>query len=193
MAAEKRKQAAVEMKANRDKARAEAAAQGNEDTSVLDTLLEKLRNGDSVGRKRRARNSERRPAAPLELKAETLLLADSGNDTVDLARDMLAQLKSDGFDALTPTSPTSANAPRRSRRRAPSTTPFKGIEEELESSTSGQADDLTLDGDTLAAVSEDADEVAEDADITIVSEPSKTMDVELDSTPGAPDPVMVDP
>lgn len=179
------------MRANRDKARAEAAVQESEDTSVLDNLLAKLRNGDSVGRKRRARNSERRPAAPLDLNADKLLAAGAGNDTANIARDMLAQLQMDGFDSSTPTSPTSANPPRRSRRRAPSATPFKNIAEELESSNSGLGDELTLSEDALAAVSEATSETeaAEDADTTIVVEPAEPVETESEAAPGAQDPI----
>ena len=45
-----------------------------------------------------------------------LLSAKSGDETVDIARDMLMRLKSDGFDALTPSTPTAASM-RRSRRK----------------------------------------------------------------------------
>ena len=123
LAMDKRKQAAETAKANREKAKEAAAAEEAENSSVLDTLLEKLRNGDNVGRKaRRARPSaSARPSAPLNLTPDGLLA--SGNDTVDLARDMLARLKSDGFDTLIPSSPTAKSMPnRRSRRRAPSGT-----------------------------------------------------------------------
>ncbi|KAJ3526821.1 hypothetical protein NM688_g8213 [Phlebia brevispora] len=190
MAAERRKQAAEEAKANREKARAEATSQDAEDTAILDNLLEKLRNGDSVGRKRRTRNSERRPAAPLDLTADKLLTSGTGNDTADLARDMLARLKSDGFDALTPASPTSSSAPRRSRRRAASSTPFKGIAEELESSTL-QLDELTLEGETLTSVSEVASESAADSETVVASESSNAMDAEQsEPKPGAEEPTL---
>ena len=153
MAAEKRKQAQEEAKANRERARAEAAVQDGEDTSILDNLLEKLRNGDNVGRKRRDRHrGERRPAAPLNLSTDTLLsAAGTGNDTADLARDMLARLKSDGFEALSPSSPTgttSSSSSRRSRRRVASSTPFKGISEELEGSMLPQVEESAFEGDT---------------------------------------------
>ena len=104
MAVEKRRQAAEAAKANKLKA-AEQPEQTEEDNAALDNLLEKLRNGDSVGRKaRRSRKSTapRAPAAPLTLNTDVLLSAKSGDDTVDIARDMLAKLKADGFDALTP-------------------------------------------------------------------------------------------
>lgn len=184
---ERRKQAAEELKASRERAKAEASTHEVEDTSILDNLLEKLRNGDSVGRKRRTRNSERRPAAPLELSAESLLVSGTGNDTADLARDMLARLKSDGFDAITPTSPTSSTAPRRSRRRAASTTAFKGIVEELEGST---LDGTLLEGEASSiSVSELGGESMTEMDTMVASESSDTIEtVKLETPPGA-DPV----
>jgi cytokinesis protein len=84
----------------------------NEDDDVLDTLLEKLRNGDTVSRRNRRNRSgnENRPSVPqsLNLDGETPAAAD-------VARDMLARLQSDGF--VTPASPTVPVAQRRRRRR----------------------------------------------------------------------------
>ena len=120
MAIQKRKQAIEESKLTRQKAQEEAVANGtagpeDEDTSVLDNLLEKLRNGDTVGRRtRRARPSaENRPAMP------TLLNTDGNpgsgvDDTADIARDMLARLQSDGFQAF---DANSTPTPRRQTRR----------------------------------------------------------------------------
>lgn len=134
VAAEKRKQAAEEARLNREKAKEAAGQDDAENTAILDDLLEKLRNGDNVGKKaRRTRPTPAaRPAAPLDLSAAGLLAATRGNDTVDLAKDMLARLKSDGFNALGSTSPTSSTTPlphRRSRRR------IRGISEDLEASS----------------------------------------------------------
>jgi cytokinesis protein len=116
---QKRKQAMEETKINRQRAQ-EASATGtpgqdDEDTSVLDTLLEKLRNGDTVGRRagRARRVAENRPSVPLNLSTDGTSAPDV-NDTADIARDMLARLQSDGFQAFTPTSPT---APKRQTRR----------------------------------------------------------------------------
>ena len=54
----KRRQAAEEAKASRKKATEEAQSQEAEETAALDNLLEKLRNGDNVGRRtRRARSA----------------------------------------------------------------------------------------------------------------------------------------
>jgi cytokinesis protein len=113
-AREKRKQAADETKANRQKALDVSSTTENEDTSVLDNLLEKLRNGDTVGR--RARRA--RPTADGQSKVPLTLVPEPGanNDTVDIARDMLARLKSDGFEAFAP-SPTSPSVTTRPRRR----------------------------------------------------------------------------
>jgi cytokinesis protein len=86
---------------------------------VLDNLLEKLRNGDNVGRRaRRARpNTELRNSQLTPLNLDSLALA--GTDTTVMALDMLAQLKSDGFDASSLTTPTSPTFPTRRRRRRP--------------------------------------------------------------------------
>lgn len=121
MAAEKRRQAAEESRAHRQKAIDAAGVDESEDTAVLDNLLEMLRSGETVGRKtRRTRpNTAARPAAPLSLDPEALLAAmDTGNETVDIAKDMLARLQSDGFSTLVPrTSAATLASQRRSRRR----------------------------------------------------------------------------
>lgn len=103
-----------ESKASRKKALEEVSE--TEDTSVLDSLLEKLRNGDTVGRRaRRPRPSAENPNSNLSVD---LSLPRPALDTADVARDMLARLQSDGFATTTPTSPTSPSfAPRRRRRR----------------------------------------------------------------------------
>lgn len=109
---------------------ADKGGDGSEDNSVLDTLLEKLRNGDSVGRKsRKNRRANGRPGTSTQLKEpdtetangvnELPSLPEGGDKTVDLARDMLAALKSDGFETFsnassTPRPPRSA---RRNRQR----------------------------------------------------------------------------
>jgi cytokinesis protein len=124
---EKRKQAAEEAKANRKKVAEETLAQEAEETAALDNLLEKLRNGDNVGRRaRRARPS----AASISARGATLLqLPDKDKDlppvsalggtTADIARGMLEQLKTNGFvsETFTPLSPTTPSAPRRRRLR----------------------------------------------------------------------------
>lgn len=124
LAVEKRKQAAQEMKEHREKV---AATVNNESADVLDSLLEKLRNGEGVGRKsRRTRGpTEIQPAVPLTLQLDS----SEVNDTAaDIARDMLANLQSDGFVAPipSPTAATNTSTRRRTRRRkeAPATDGF---------------------------------------------------------------------
>jgi len=110
LALEKRRQAADEIKASRQKAQDEAVP--NEDDDVLDTLLEKLRNGDTVNRRTRRNRSgnDARPSLPQSLNADGETPA-----AADVARDMLKRLQSDGF--VPPASPTVAVAERRRRRR----------------------------------------------------------------------------
>jgi len=111
--AEKRRIATEGLRAARQKAQEEASE--SEDTSVLDNLLEKLRSGESVGR--RARRS-RQSAAPSALTVDTATSPFEKEDPADLARNMLARLQSDGFTTLTPTSPkTNPYSSRRNRRR----------------------------------------------------------------------------
>ena len=125
-AADKRRRAAEEARADRSARRQEAGDDGGGgDNAVLDNLLEKLRNGDSVGRK--ARRNRRPNGSSAGARRPTLSgnesdnaafepgLPEPGDKTVDLARDMLAALKSDGFEAFTPTTPT---RPERRRRRS---------------------------------------------------------------------------
>jgi cytokinesis protein len=108
-ASERRKQQAEDVKA----ARAKVANVTAEDSTMLDSLLEKLRSGESVkGRTGKTRRAERQKPAPSPLS-----LPEANGDTADIAKGMLAALKSDGFDpALTPLSPTLKVEPTRSRR-----------------------------------------------------------------------------
>ena len=114
-----------EARANRQKVAEEVLTQEAEDTAALDNLLEKLRNGDNVGRRaRRARPS----AASISTREPPLLqLPDKDKDlppvsalgAADIARGMLEQLKTNGFvsETFTPLSPTTPSAPRRRRLR----------------------------------------------------------------------------
>jgi cytokinesis protein len=132
---EKWKQAAEELKA----ARAEAAknVDGSPDISVLDSLLEKLRSGETVARTGRARaNAGQRMAAAaaggslsprLEGEgAEGEGVSGTGATTADIAKDMLAalkkDLKKDGFEAfpssVSATSGESSPMPSRHTRSA---------------------------------------------------------------------------
>jgi len=111
--AEKRRIATEELRAARKKAQEEASE--NEDTSVLDNLLEKLRSGENVGRRaRRTRPS----AASSTLTVDTVPSLDT-EDPAGVARDMLARLQSDGFVTLASASPKSNpySSSRRNRRR----------------------------------------------------------------------------
>lgn len=110
---EKRRAAMEENKANRQKALESASVVEGDD--VLETLLDKLRNGDIVGR----RTARRRPVAETRSSALPTLTVDATlrHDTIDIARDMLARLQSDGFVAAPPASPTVAATQRRRRRR----------------------------------------------------------------------------
>jgi cytokinesis protein len=112
LALEKRKQAQEESRVNRQKALDTEPT--DEDSDVLDALLQKLRNGDTVSRRtrRRTRLNGDGHAVPLSV---TLDKSPAGGATADIARDMLAQLQSQGF--VTPASPTVAASQRRRRRR----------------------------------------------------------------------------
>ena len=111
LAMEKRKQAMAESRLHKQNAQEQSGPQ--EDVAVLDNILEKLRNGDPIGRKtRRARQTkpEGRPPVPL--------ITDGIADTAYLAQNMLAALQADGFGpASLPSSPTSTAPRRRTRRR----------------------------------------------------------------------------
>ncbi|KAJ3860420.1 hypothetical protein EV359DRAFT_49140 [Lentinula novae-zelandiae] len=111
LAVEKRKQVAQEMRENREK----AAAANNESDDVLDSLLEKLRNGEGGRKSRRTRGTaEAQPAIPLTLQLDSSAV----NDTADIARDMLAQLQSNGFAPMpSPTATSNPSTRRRTRRR----------------------------------------------------------------------------
>jgi cytokinesis protein len=118
LAREKRKQASEQNKAARLKASEASTALENDDASVLDNLLEKLRNGDNVSRRaRRARpTADGQSDVPLTLVTDGSL-SGVGNNAADIARDMLARLKSDGFEAFKPSTPSPSPAPRPRRRR----------------------------------------------------------------------------
>lgn len=114
MAVEKRKQAAEEFRANRQKA-VETSA---EDSAVLDNLLERLRNGENVGRRaRRARPpppNDNASAIPAIAELQDDQEPEGSNDAADIARVMLARLQADGFAVDMPSTPTLPS--RRPRR-----------------------------------------------------------------------------
>ncbi|KAH7930908.1 actin-binding FH2 [Leucogyrophana mollusca] len=114
MATEKRKQAMAETRLLRQNAQ-ETGPQ-EEDNAVLDNLLEKLRNGDTVGRRTRRTRPKADARAPLPL-INTAAAEASSAAPADLARDMLARLKADGFGTSMPLSPTAPTPRRRARWR----------------------------------------------------------------------------
>lgn len=125
-AQEKRLQAAEDAKASRKKAAEETLAQEAEETAALDNLLEKLRNGDNVGRRaRRTRPSAvstREPTmrSPPNKDKDLPPVLTLGGSTGDIALGMLEQLKTNGFvsETFTPLSPTIApSVPKRRRLR----------------------------------------------------------------------------
>ncbi|KAJ8586808.1 actin-binding FH2, partial [Rhizopogon salebrosus TDB-379] len=115
-AVEMRKQAMAESRQLRQNAK--DAGPKEEDDAVLDNLLEKLRSGDTVTRRAR-RGCPKPDTGPIIPPLDTAAPFDTTVplDTVDVARDMLAQLKRDGFGASIPSSPTVSSAPRRQMRR----------------------------------------------------------------------------
>ena len=105
LALERRRQVHEENRSNRQKE--QEAMAGDEHEGALEKLLTDLRNGDTVSRKAR----RRRLAPENQLASLPLNLDDSSN----VARDMLARLQSDGFEAIP--SPIVAMQHRRRRRR----------------------------------------------------------------------------
>jgi cytokinesis protein len=82
---------------------------GDEHDGALEKLLTNLRNGDTISRKAR----RRRPAPENQLASAPLNL--DGSTPSNVARDMLARLQSDGFEAIP--SPIVTTQHRRRRRR----------------------------------------------------------------------------
>ncbi|KAH0830475.1 hypothetical protein J3R83DRAFT_1923 [Lanmaoa asiatica] len=114
LAMEKRKQAMAESRLHRQNAQ-EQSGPREEDNAVLDNILEKLRNGDTIGRKAR----RTRPTKP-EGKPSVSLITNGTADTAHIAQNMLAALQADGFvngPPSLPSSPTSTAPRRRTRRR----------------------------------------------------------------------------
>ncbi|EJU05761.1 hypothetical protein DACRYDRAFT_62419 [Dacryopinax primogenitus] len=113
-ALERRKLAVQQARQARQQAN-EAIEDESADTTVLDSLLEKLRNGDTISRKsrRRQQSDQKQYDPPLSPTFE----GASDGDAVELASNMLAQLKQDGFTPSTPISARPERASRRSRLR----------------------------------------------------------------------------
>lgn len=102
-AAEKRKHAAEELRATRDK----AAEMTPETADALDSLLEKLRNGETIRRGHQRSRPNPTPAAVVPLNM----------DNPNFALDLLASMQSGGFELPVPSSPTFAASQRRRRNR----------------------------------------------------------------------------
>lgn len=142
LAIEKRKQAAQEMKAIRDKAQAEKPPPNPEDANLLDGLLERLLKGDSVGRKARR---TRPTVSQIRQEAPTLsvdALSSGLGDTAGMALDMLAQLQSEGFMRAPPT----PAPPRRSRRRINDVETLEEVEEPPPKTPTGEDPPLSDSG-----------------------------------------------
>ncbi len=89
------------MRANREK----AIEMSSEKADALDSLLEKLRNGETI----RKGHNKARPSAPAPIGANI--------DNPDFALNLLASMQSGGFELPTPSSPTFAASRRRRNRR----------------------------------------------------------------------------
>lgn len=183
-ALERRRKAAEEAKASRPFRITEGDVSNTGDNAVLDNLLEKLRNGDSVGRKsRRNRRTKDKQLGQGESitngkvgDAPELGEPNNGDKTVDLARDMLAALKSDGFEAFAPgtsTSSTSRSSRRPRQRRA---TEFGQAEEAPVSPSSFDKDAYAFQrGDGIFPAANEASEDEELSDYP--DDPDATMRV----------------
>jgi len=88
---------------------------------MLDSLLEKLRAGDSVkGRARKRPNAKERATRPPPTPLAMLQEGGENGDAGDLARGMLAALKSDGFGpdvTITPIPMATPASPTKRRTR----------------------------------------------------------------------------
>ncbi|QRW27647.1 cytokinesis protein sepA [Rhizoctonia solani] len=141
--AEKRRQYAEESRLARQKAREEETVRDPQDAAILDTLLERLRNGDTMPRtrkSRRTRPSVHRLPAALTMAGSTTVsegaLSGIGDNAgamksddaiapaevvADKAKDMLAELRQAGFGASLPSPNSMGTLPRSSRTGGGST------------------------------------------------------------------------
>jgi cytokinesis protein len=168
MAVEKRRQAVEDRK----KALEHTTEQAAEDNAALDTLLEKLRNGDSVGRRHR-RDRARPSGASVSLRPSLPAIPATADDVdpADRARGLLEQLKAGGFmsaDMLPPPSPMVAGAPRRRRMRSGS---MMELAAELEAAGSPLTSPSEM---AVSEASPDLEEADEDADEGQVVEEADT-------------------
>ncbi|PPQ72494.1 hypothetical protein CVT24_003257 [Panaeolus cyanescens] len=123
---EKRLQALADTRANRQKAREDQ--ENDPDADALEKILAGLRQGNT-----RRHNKKRRDLQGADAGDTTI----NANDPSFMALDMLAQLKSDGFEM--PTQPMSPNLNRRSRRRRTE----RGTESDRELPSSPLATEIT--------------------------------------------------
>jgi len=123
----------------------------------MDTLLDKLRAGDSVGKKnRRNRGGAGRQSISSTPRIMPQITGGSASgEAADIAKDMLAALKHDGPSATLNITASQATKPRRSRLRGS----LRGDKGE----DAGSSVDLT-NHLTEASIPEDA----EDEDLTII-------------------------
>ncbi|ELU44993.1 RhoA GTPase effector DIA/Diaphanous [Rhizoctonia solani AG-1 IA] len=141
--AEKRRQYAEESRLARQKAREEETVRDPQDAAILDTLLERLRNGDTMPRtrkSRRTRPSVHRLPAALTMAGSTTVsegaLSGIGDNAgamksddaiapaevvADKAKDMLAELRQAGFGGPLPSPNSMGTLPRSSRTGGGST------------------------------------------------------------------------
>lgn len=123
LAAEKRKQTEEEAKANRLKTQELGLGLSDDNRSMVDDIMAKLRNGEVV-RRRKGRPSDRPTVTDLP-QANPIIPTATGDETADLAMDMLARLQSDGFKTFQSVSPSSTTPKTRRTRRARATTEAK--------------------------------------------------------------------
>lgn len=123
-ALEKRRQQHEQLVASRSKPADSSTVESQE--ASLDDLLDKLRSGDTVAGRRTRRQ---RPGAPSRTPGPIVLPTGGEGDAADIAKDMLARLKTDGFDAtLAPLSP----GPGPKRRTRPRRGSAAGAEQTIE-------------------------------------------------------------
>lgn len=132
MAAQKRKKQNEELRANRSRTETNGETSLS-DHSALDNLLEKLRNGDSAGRRTRRRGHKHTPS---KLIMETSATKEGITDeTSDKAKELLARLKAGVLDApdssISPTArqPRSAGSRRNRLRMNDMSIPNSPLEE----------------------------------------------------------------
>lgn len=177
-AADKRRQYVDELRATRaQNASNMPEGHARED---MDTLLDKLRAGDSVGKKnRRNRGAAGRQSISIAPRIAPQVTGGSG-EAADIAKDMLAALKKDGLTSpsATPNVPSSqVTKPRRSRLRGS----LRGEKGE----DAGSSVDL-INPQTEASIPEDTED-----EVSTVKLPTPRLDSPFSARGGLPSPVLV--